>query len=208
MNNTATQNVAETARPKKSLTRFLKPLVFVICLVPIALVVFRIASGRVVDPIDALIHSTGEWSLRFLLITLCVTPIQIIFKWGAVAKLRRMLGLFVFFYASLHLAVWVALDQGLDPVAVVYAVVDKPFITLGMIVWLGLLALAVTSNRFSVRKLGVKWKMLHNWIYFLSVLAVVHFVWQVKSNEILEPAMYLGVLAGLLVWRFIRVVKR
>ena len=169
---------------------------------------FGIASGRVVDPVDALIHSTGEWSLRLLLVTLCVTPIQFIFKWGVVAKLRRMLGLFVFFYASLHLAVWVALDQGLDPVAVVYAVVEKPFITFGMIVWFGLLALAVTSNKFSVRKLGVKWKKLHNWIYVLAVLAVLHFVWQVRANEILEPAVYLLILAALLAWRFVRMVKR
>ncbi len=191
-----------------SLTRLFKPLVFIVALLPAVFAVYGVASSQFVDPVETLLKITGEWGLRFLLITLCVTPIQFIFKWGGVAKLRRMLGLFAFFYATLHLAIWVVLDQGLDLQDAVNAIVEKKFITFGIAVWLGLLVLAVTSNRWSVRKLGRKWKNLHSLVYVLTVLAVVHFVWQVKASELLEPSVYLGALAVLLLWRFLRMVKR
>ncbi len=187
-----------------------KPLVFLICLIPIVPAVLGVASGSgaYVDPIEGLLLHSGEWGLRFFLITLCVTPAQILLKSAAIGKLRRMLGLFTFFYATVHLAVWVVLDQGLNLSDALSAIVEKKFITVGIVVWLGLLALALTSNRFSVRKLGKKWKGLHNSVYILAVMAVVHYVWQVKASELWEPTVYLGVLAGLLVWRFARVVKR
>ncbi len=196
------------AKPVLSPARFLKPLVFIVALLPAVFAVYGVANSQYVDPVESLLKITGEWGLRFLLITLCVTPVQIIFKWVGVAKLRRMLGLFAFFYATMHLAIWVVLDQGLDLQEAVNAIVEKKFITLGITVWVGLLVLAVTSNRWSVRKLGRKWKSVHNSVYVLTVLAVVHFVWQVKASELLEPTAYLGALAVLLVWRFMRMVKR
>ena len=208
MNSRVAQKTGASERSKFSLMLFLKPAVFIACLIPALLAVYGVMSNKYVDPVEALLLTTGEWSLRILLITLCVTPVQFIFKWGAVARLRRMLGLFVFFYATMHLLIWVVLDQGLELSEALSAIVEKKFITIGIIVWLGLLALAVTSNRFSVRKLGVRWKKLHNWVYLLAVLAVVHFVWQVKASEILEPAIYLILLTILLGWRFLRMVKR
>ena len=185
----------------------LKPLVFVACLIPLGLAVYGVASNKFVDPVESLLLLSGEWGLRLLLVTLCVTPVQFIFKWPGIAKLRRMLGLFVFFYATMHLIVWVVLDQGLDINDALRAIVEKPFITFGIVVWLGLLLLAVTSNRFATRKLGRNWKKLHSWVYLLAVLSVVHFIWQVKSTELLEPTAYLGALAVLLFWRFLRLVK-
>jgi len=191
-----------------NISRLLKPLVFIACLIPFGMAVFGVVSGKFVDPVESLLLISGEWGLRLLLVTLCVTPMQFIFKWPGVAKLRRMLGLFVFFYATVHLLVWVILDQGLNVGDALSAIVEKKFITLGIIVWVGLLILAVTSNRVATRKMGRKWKKLHSWVYMLAVLAVVHFVWQVRANEQLEPTAYLGVLAVLLLWRFVRLVKQ
>lgn len=208
MNTQALPKAGGTAAPKGAASRFLKPVVFIACLIPAAFVIYGVVTNQYVDPIEALEKSTGEWALRLLILTLCITPLQMILNWGAVAKLRRMLGLFVFFYATLHLLVWVVLDQGVDVSAAVSAIVEKPFITVGIIVWLYLLALAVTSNKFSVRKLGIRWKKLHNWIYFFTVLGVVHYIWQVRAGDILEPAIYMGVLAVLLGWRFTRIMSR
>ena len=132
---------------------------------------------------------------------------QLYLRWNAVAKLRRMLGLFAFFYALLHFAVWLVLDQQLSFSSALADVIDKKYITVGMVVLLGLLALALTSNRWSVRKLGVRWKMLHRIVYPLSVLTIVHYLWQVRANDVLEPALYLAVLLVLLVMRFIRMIK-
>jgi len=209
MSTQALPKTGEAATSKSGGSRLLKPVVFIACLIPAVWEFYAVfIAQKYVDPIDALEKSTGEWGLRLLILTLCITPLQMIFKWGAVAKLRRMLGLFVFFYATLHLLVWVVLDQRVDIKAAAYAIVDKPFITVGIIVWLYLLALAVTSNKFSVRKLGIKWKKLHNWIYFFTVLSVVHYIWQVRADDILEPAIYMGIIAVLLGWRFTRIMSR
>lgn len=185
----------------------LKPVVFLVCLIPLCIAIVGVANNQFVDPVESLLHSSGAWALRFLLITLCVTPVLHILKLAVVAKFRRMFGLFAFFYASVHLGVWVALDQGLNLADALSAIVEKKFITVGIIAWFGLLLLALTSNRFSVRRLGRRWKKLHNWVYIFSVMAVVHYVWQVKGSELLEPLAYLGVLAALLFWRFLRILK-
>ncbi len=188
--------------------KLLKPAVFIVCLLPFVMAVAGVATSRFVDPVESLLHITGEWGLRMLLITLCVTPIQFIFKWAAVAKLRRMLGLFAFFYTTVHLATWLVLDQGLNLRDAFESIIDNKYITVGIISWIGLFVLAVTSNRFSVRKLGRRWKSLHSWVYVLVLLGIVHFIWQVKASEIVEPSVYLGFFAVLLIWRFVRMVKR
>ncbi len=188
--------------------KLVKPAVFVACLLPFFMVVAGVFGNKFVDPIESLLLMTGEWGLRFLLLTLCITPLQITFKWPWIARLRGMIGLFAFFYATLHLSIWVVLDQRLNLGDVVNAVIEKPFITVGILAWLGLLPLALTSNRFSVVRLGRKWKKLHSVVYLLTLLVVVHYIWQVKASEVLEPLAYLGVLALLLLWRFARLIKR
>lgn len=195
------------SRQNTLVTWLLKPSVFVICLLPVAAAMLAVAQNQYANPVEAILQSSGEWALRMLMFTLFVTPLQFWFKWGWVARLRRMLGLYAFFYASLHLAIWLALDQELDVGAAIAAVIEKPFITVGMLTFAGLLPLALTSNRFSVRKLGRRWKALHLWVYPLTVLAIVHLVWQVKGNELLEPAIYLVVLIALYSWRFGRLLK-
>lgn len=193
---------------KINLNKLLKPVVFISCLLPLAAAIFAVAQNRLgANPIESLLHITGEWGLRFLLITLCVTPLQFIFKWGWIAKLRRMLGLFAFFYAVMHMLVWLVLDQGLDWATIIKEIVEKKYITVGMIALLGLLPLALTSNRLAIRKLGKKWKPLHKLVYPLTLLVIVHFLWQVKAKDIAEPALYLGVLLILLSWRFLRMVR-
>lgn len=191
------------------LGRLAKPALFVLCLFPLFSAVYGVAYNKLgANPVEVILHSSGEWGLRFLLITLCVTPIQVIFKWPAVARVRRMLGLYAFFYASLHLLIWLALDQGLDINEALKEIIEKKFITFGIIVWIGLLCLAATSNRWAVKKLGRNWKKLHNWVYVLTLFSVVHFIWQVKASELLEPSIYLGAFTVLLLWRFYRLAAR
>ncbi len=202
-----TTNQASAAR-KFSWRSLIKPVVFIACLAPLAAGILAVATNNLgPNPIESLLHLAGEWGLRFLLITLAVTPLQVTFKWLWVAKLRRMLGLFAFFYACLHLIIWVVLDQGMDLSSAFSDIIEKKYITIGIISLLAMLPMALTSNRWSVRKLGKRWKPLHRVIYPVSVLAVVHFLWQVRANDVAEPALYLGFLLVLLLWRFVRQMK-
>jgi sulfoxide reductase heme-binding subunit YedZ len=185
----------------------LKPSVFTLSLVPLALLVLAVAQNRYANPVEAILQGSGEWALRFLLLTLFVTPLQFLFKWLWVARLRRMLGLFAFFYVSLHLLIWLGLDLEFSLSAAIAALVEKPFITMGMVAFAGLVPLALTSNRFSVRRLGTRWKVWHSAVYLLTVLAIVHLVWQVKGSDLLEPAIYLLVLIALYLWRFARLIR-
>lgn len=187
---------------------WIKPIVFILCLLPLSFNVMGVFQGTLgANPVEAILHDFGLWSLRLLLITLCVTPVQLMFRWVAVGRLRRMLGLFAFFYAALHFAVWLVLDQQLSFSSALADVIEKKYITIGMVTLVGLLVLALTSNRWSVRKLGVRWKQLHRWVYPLAVLTIVHYLWQVRANDVLEPAAYLVALLVLLIWRFVKLVK-
>jgi len=186
----------------------LKPVTFVLCLLPLLVAVYAVSQNQLgANPVESLLHLTGEWGLRLLLITLIVSPLQFLFKWSWVARLRRMLGLFAFFYAFLHMLIWLVLEQGMEWQVVWQEVLEKKFILLGFVALIGLVPLAVTSNRFSVRKLGKRWKPLHRLAYPITLLAVVHFLWQVKANDIIEPVIYLAVLMALLLWRFVRLLK-
>lgn len=201
----ATSNSASAFR----LPGLLKPTVFVLCLLPLVYNVAGVFQGTLgANPVEAILHDFGLWSVRLLLLTLCMTPLQLQFGWGAAAKLRRMLGLFAFFYALLHFVVWLVLDQQLDMSDALSDIIEKKYITVGMVALVGLLVLAVTSNRWSVRKLGVRWKALHRVVYPLAVLTIVHYLWQVRANDVLEPAAYLAALLVLLLWRFIRMLRR
>jgi methionine sulfoxide reductase heme-binding subunit len=182
---------------------YLKPLIFAAALVPAAALVYRVFTGHTsANPLDDITRQTGWWALTFLMIALSVTPIRRLTGWNAVVRLRRMLGLFSFFYALLHMLTWLVLLNWFDVAEMTKDVVKRPFITVGMATFLILFALALTSNRFAVRRLGKRWQTLHRLVYAAAVGAVVHFWWLVKA-DITEPrrwAVLLAVLLGFRVW--------
>lgn len=156
--------------------------------------------GLGANPIEELIHRLGSWGLRFLLLTLCVTPLAVSLRAPQLLRLRRMLGLFAFTYLALHFLTWLVLDQSLRWPAIVADVVKRPYITLGFCALLALTPLAVTSTDGWMRRLGRRWHRLHRLIYPAAVLGCVHFWWQVKADW-REPAICAAWLALLLAWR-------
>jgi methionine sulfoxide reductase heme-binding subunit len=177
---------------------YLKPLIFAAALVPAAALLYGFFTNDLTaDPTDYITDQTGTWALAFLIISLAITPLRRLTGWNAVIRLRRMLGLFSFFYACLHLTTWVVFYHFFDLTAMTEDVVKRPFITVGMATILILSALAITSNRFAVRRLGRRWQMLHRLVYVAGIGAVVHFWWLVKS-DVTEPFRWAAALAGLL----------
>lgn len=182
-----------------------KPLTFLLCLVPFAVIVgriFEIGGTLGANPIEALQDHFGEWGLRFVLITLAVTPLRKISGRVWLLRFRRMLGLFAFFYVFMHFIIWLVLDQELLFSAILEDIVERPFITIGMLAFLLLLSLAATSTAAIRRKLGRRWQKLHNSVYLIGLLGVWHYWWQVKK-DITEPLIYaliLGVLLGYRLW--------
>ena len=177
-----------------------KPLVFLVCLVPFALVAgdaFNLTGSLGANPIEAIMDRFGIWSLRFIMITLAVTPLRRITGWGWLQRFRRMFGLFAFFYVLMHFLTWLILDQGLLMSAVVEDIVKRPFITIGMVALLLLFALAATSTNGMRRRLGKRWQTLHNASYVIAILGVWHYWWQVKLDTS-EPLVYAIILAALL----------
>lgn len=185
-----------------------KPVLFFLCLLPFLQWLLAIFQNRLgPDPADELAHGTGEWAIYFLLITLAITPAQQIFKLPVLGGFRRMLGLFSFFYASLHLLVFIALFLAWDFSAIFEEIVERPYITVGMLAWLVLLPLAVTSTNGWRRRLGKAWKKLHKLVYLAASAAVVHVLWQVRS-DLGEAIVYLLLLCILMGWRlYKRVLK-
>jgi len=187
--------------------RFLKPLVFVLCSLPLAWLLARTVGigglGLGANPIDELQDRLGEWGLRLLLLTLCVSPLATELRKPWLMGIRRMLGLFAFTYVALHFMNWLVLDQWLDVRSIAADIARRPYITLGFVSLLCLVPLAVTSTRGWMRRLGPRWHRLHRLVYPAAILACVHFWWQVKADW-REPAVYAGVLAVLLGWRLVR----
>lgn len=185
----------------KSFYRLTKPVVFLVCLLPLVYLLARAYElaglGLGANPIEELLHELGRWGLKLLLLTLTVTPLRRWTGWNWLIGYRRMLGLFAFFYIVLHFTVYAVLDQGLDMAAIIEDVLKRPYITLGMAGLLMLIPLAVTSTRGMMRRLGKRWQKLHRLVYVIAIVAVWHFYWQVKLDT-LEPALYALVLAGLL----------
>ena len=181
-----------------------KIALFAVCLVPAASLTYRaFVSGDLgVNPIETLTHETGQWSLRLLLVTLAVTPVRRLTGWNRVIGVRRMLGLFAFFYAILHLSVWVVFDHYFTLSTMVEDVVKRPFITAGTTALLLMLPLALTSTKWAIRKLGKRWQLLHRLIYVSAAAAVLHFIWKEKVI-INETLMYAGILAALLAIRVV-----
>lgn len=179
---------------------FGKPLVFLACLVPFTLVVgdaFEITGSLGANPIEEIMDRFGNWALRFIMITLAVTPLRRITGWNWLQRFRRMLGLFTFFYVLMHFLTWFILDQGMLASAIIEDVVKRPFITIGVAGLLLLTALAVTSTNGMRRRLGRRWQKLHNTVYVIGVLGVWHYWWQVKLDTT-EPLVYAVILAILL----------
>ena len=191
--------------------RALKPVLFVLCALPIAWLLARAFGlgglGLGANPIDELMDRLGEWGLRLLLATLCVTPLAVKLHKPWLMGLRRMLGLFAFTYLALHFLTWLVLDQWIDLPAIAADVVKRPYITAGFTAFVLLVPLAVTSTRGWMRRLGARWHRLHRLIYPAAVLGCTHFWWQVKADW-REPAVYAALLAGLLGWRLLRARRR
>lgn len=193
-----------------SYVRPLKPLVFAACLLPLVYLSLRTFEVAGLDlgtnPVEELLHELGRWSLKFLLLTLAVTPMRRWLGWSWLIRYRRMFGLFSFFYLLLHFLVYAVLDQGLELGLVVEDILKRPYITLGMAGLLLMIPLAATSTKSMMRKLGKRWKRLHRLVYVIAILGVWHFYWQVKLDT-LQPLVYAAILAVLLISR-IRPVKR
>jgi sulfoxide reductase heme-binding subunit YedZ len=177
----------------------LKPAVFTAALVPAIVLAFRIAHNDLgVNPVQALNLYTGDWTLRFLLITLAVTPLRRLTGWMPVMRLRRMLGLFAFFYATLHFLSWIWIGQQFDMHEIIKDVMKRPFITVGFTAFVMLLPLAATSTNAMMRRLGGRrWQSLHRLVYAIGIGGVIHYWWLVKS-DITKPAIYGFILAILL----------
>lgn len=182
-------------------TRY-KALVFILCLLPFVLLVFDIVSDRLsANPVEDITHRSGEWALNFLIITLSITPLRSTFGWQGLLRLRRMLGLYSFFYALVHFSIYL-LDQSLSVSEIINDIVKRPYITVGFSALILMLPLALTSNRFSIKRLGRQWKHLHQLIYIIAVAAILHYLWLVKA-DILEPVVYALLVIMLLGWRAI-----
>jgi len=187
--------------------RYLKPVIFLACLIPLArLVWLGLHDGLGANPIEFITHSTGDWTLTFLLITLAITPLRRLTRQYWLIGFRRMLGLYAFFYGSLHLMTWLWLDKFFDVHEMLADIVKRRFITAGMTAFTLMIPLALTSTRWAIRKLGKRWQMLHRLIYFSAAAGVIHYIWLVKADlrKPLEYAAVLGVLLGYRVVAWIR----
>jgi sulfoxide reductase heme-binding subunit YedZ len=180
----------------------IKAGLFAAALLPLArLIVAAFTGGLGVNPIEFITRSTGTWTLSLLLVTLTVTPLRRITGWNWLIRLRRMLGLFAFFYACLHFTTYIWLDQFFDPAAIVKDVVKRPFITVGFSAFLLLIPLAATSTHAMIRRLGGKaWQRLHYLVYLIATLGVVHYWWLVKK-DVTQPMLFAFGLALLLGFR-------
>lgn len=181
-----------------------KPLVFILCLLPLAWLVYGAATDQLgANPAEALIRSAGDWTLRFLCLTLAVTPVRIRTRTPQLARYRRMLGLFTFFYACVHLLTYAWLDMGLDAADIGRDILKRPFILVGFACWLLLLPLALTSFNRAVRWLGGRqWQALHRLVYLIAGLALLHFFWmRAGKNDFGEWSIYAVIVAVLLGWR-------
>ena len=188
-----------------------KPLVFIACLAPLA----WLASGAFgwfgaslgPDPVKELEHECGKTALNLLLLTLAVTPVRELTSQPQLLRLRRMLGLFAFFYVVLHFTIYLVLDLELNFATLGADIAKRPYITIGFTALLLLIPLAVTSTNRMMRRLGRRWQTLHRLVYVIAVLGVWHFYWQVK-RDVREPLLYAGILAVLLGYRVLRAIAR
>ncbi|MHB8447799.1 MAG: protein-methionine-sulfoxide reductase heme-binding subunit MsrQ [Rudaea sp.] len=181
-----------------------KPLVFALCLLPFAHLVWDAAHGTLgPDPVAQLEHRSGDWALRLMLATLAVTPLRRLSGWHKAIRFRRMFGLFAFFYASVHLTIYLVIDLGGFWSQLLGEIVKRPYITVGFAAWLLLIPLALTSTQRMMRRLGRHWQLLHRLVYPIALLGVLHYFWLVKADH-REPALYLAIWIALMLVRLPR----
>jgi methionine sulfoxide reductase heme-binding subunit len=183
-------------------SKWTKVLVFLVCLIPLGGLVWHgFTNGLGANPVEFIQLTTGRWTLRFLVFTLCITPFRKVLSLPDLIRFRRMLGLFAFSYLCIHFLTYLVLDQSLDPAAIWKDIAKRPFITVGFLGFLLLLPMAITSTAGWIRRLGGRrWQMLHRAIYFAAVCGVIHYYWKVKSDVRL-PVFYGVLVAILLLWR-------
>ncbi len=183
--------------------RLAKPIVFTLALVPLAALIFFVLTGRTsANPAEDILLTTGIWALRFLLLTLAITPLRRLTGWNILIQYRRMLGLFAFFYATVHMSSYIAFDRFFAFGEILADVAKRPFITAGMAAFLLMVPLAITSTRGWIRRLGRRWQLLHRLIYLSGLAACLHFIWKVKV-VLGEPVYYAAILGVLLAFRLV-----
>jgi len=188
--------------PSLLANKWTKVPIFLLCLAPLGFLVWRTLTGNLgANPVEFIQHATGDWTLRFLVFTLCITPLRKILKLPELIRFRRMLGLFAFFYACLHFLTYLGPDQSFDLKAIWKDVAKRPFVTVGFTAFVLLIPLALTSTAGWIRRLGGRrWQMLHRAIYISAICGVIHYYWLVKS-AVLRPLTYGAIVAALLLWR-------
>jgi len=183
-------------------SKWTKVVVFLFCLVPLEMLVLRAVRGNLTaNPIEFITHTTGDWTLRFLVITLAITPLRSILRLPQLIRFRRMFGLFAFFYACLHFSTWIGLDKFFDWTEMWKDVQKRRFITVGFTGFVLMIPLAITSTAGWIRRLGGRrWQMLHRAIYLSAIAGVIHYYWLVKS-DVRKPLLYAAMVGMLLAWR-------
>ncbi|MGB6822305.1 MAG: protein-methionine-sulfoxide reductase heme-binding subunit MsrQ [Candidatus Acidiferrales bacterium] len=183
-------------------SKWTKVVVFALCLVPLAVLVWKGFQNELgANPVQFVEHWTGDWTIRFLIITLCVTPFRKLLHAPQLIRFRRMLGLFAFFYACLHFSTWIGIDRFFNLSDMWADVVKRRFITVGFAGFVLLIPLAITSTKGWIRRLGGKrWQLLHRAIYLSAIAGVIHYYWLVKSDE-RKPLQYAAIVGALLAWR-------
>ncbi|KAG1200122.1 hypothetical protein G6F57_014941 [Rhizopus arrhizus] len=205
-----TSQPAATAVPRKAslsaraVGRF-KPVLFLLGLTPfLRWIWLGFNNGLTANPVEFLTRSSGTWTLVCLLVTLAITPLRRLTGQPALVRVRRMCGLFAFFYGAMHFMAWVWWDRGLDPAAMLQDIGERPFITVGFAAFVLMMALAATSTQWAMRRLGKRWQQLHRAIYAIGLLAVLHYWWhKAGKNDLAQPLLYASVLALLLGWRIV-----
>ena len=182
--------------------KYYKPSIFFFSLIPFFLILYKTISNKLgPEPVKEITHLTGEWTLLFIIFTLSMTPLKKITKLNIWISFRRMLGLFIFFYATLHMLTYVVIDYRLDFQSISKDILTKKFIFVGFAAWVLLLPLALTSSRKALIYLKDKWKKLHRLIYIIAILGITHFIWLVKK-DLTEPLIYAVIILILLLFRF------
>jgi sulfoxide reductase heme-binding subunit YedZ len=189
--------------------RVLKPAVFLACLVPAALLVYNALWGSLgVNPLETLTNETGIWTLRLLVATIAITPIRWVTKWNPIINFRRMIGLFAFFYGTVHFFIYFLFDRSLMLDGLWEDVVLRPYITVGFTAFVLMIPLALTSTTGWIRRLGGKrWNLLHKLVYVSAALGVLHYWWKVKL-DVTNPMIYAVIVGVLLAWRVVRVIAK
>jgi sulfoxide reductase heme-binding subunit YedZ len=182
--------------------KYYKTSIFVLSLIPFFLILYKIIFNKLgPEPVKEITHFTGEWTLLFVIFTLSMSPLKQITKLNIWISFRRMLGLFLFFYATLHMLTYVVIDYRLDLQSISKDIITKKFIFVGFAAWILLLPLALTSSKKAIIYLKDKWKKLHRLIYLISIFGIIHFIWLVKK-DLTEPLIYAAIVVILLLFRF------